>query len=116
MSKVLACTQQQVFGRNRPVKNFLQISQESQSNWWKQEGIHCLGDMRTHEAGQSSSTSEFRDSDLTNGPSLQLFPCSALSLMAIFIYLFIYFAVLGLEIRAYTLSHSTIPFYCDGFF
>jgi hypothetical protein len=33
----------------------------------------------------------------------------------IFIYLFI-FAVLGLKLRAYTLSHSTSPFFCDGFF
>jgi hypothetical protein len=33
-----------------------------------------------------------------------------------FIYLFIYFAVLGLELRAYTLSHSARPFFfCDGF-
>jgi hypothetical protein len=24
--------------------------------------------------------------------------------------------VLGLELRAYTLSHSSSPFYCDGFF
>jgi hypothetical protein len=33
----------------------------------------------------------------------------------LFIYLFTYFAVLGLEIRAFTLSHSTSPF-CDGYF
>jgi hypothetical protein len=30
-------------------------------------------------------------------------------------YLFIYFAVLGLKLRAYTLSHYTSPF-GDGFF
>jgi hypothetical protein len=30
-------------------------------------------------------------------------------------YLFLFFVVLGLELRAYTLSHSTSPF-CDGFF
>jgi hypothetical protein len=29
--------------------------------------------------------------------------------------LFFFFVVLGLELRAYTLSHSTIPF-CGGFF
>jgi hypothetical protein len=34
----------------------------------------------------------------------------------LFIYLFIYLAVLGFEPRAYTLSHSTSPFFCDGFF
>jgi hypothetical protein len=26
------------------------------------------------------------------------------------------FAVLGLELRAFTLSHSTNPIFCDGFF
>jgi hypothetical protein len=30
--------------------------------------------------------------------------------------IFIYFAVLGFELRAYTLSHFTSPFFCDGFF
>jgi hypothetical protein len=30
-------------------------------------------------------------------------------------YLFFFFLVLGLELRAYTLSHSTSPFFCDGF-
>jgi hypothetical protein len=30
--------------------------------------------------------------------------------------LFIYFVVLGLELRAYTLSHSTSPFFMMGCF
>jgi hypothetical protein len=29
---------------------------------------------------------------------------------------FFLFAVLGFELRAFTLSHSTSPFFCDGFF
>jgi hypothetical protein len=29
------------------------------------------------------------------------------------IYLFIYFAVLGLELRAFTFSHNTSPIFCD---
>jgi hypothetical protein len=33
-----------------------------------------------------------------------------------FIEYFILFAVLGFELRAYTLSHSTSPFFCDAFF
>jgi hypothetical protein len=34
--------------------------------------------------------------------------------LKIFVYLFI--VVLGFELRAYTLSHSTSPFFCDRFF
>jgi hypothetical protein len=29
---------------------------------------------------------------------------------------FFFFPVLGLKLRAYTLSHSTSPFFCDGLF
>jgi hypothetical protein len=32
------------------------------------------------------------------------------------LFYFIFFAVLGLELRAYTLSHSTSPFLMKGFF
>jgi hypothetical protein len=32
------------------------------------------------------------------------------------IYLFFFFAVLGFELRAYTLSHSISPFFVMGFF
>jgi hypothetical protein len=28
--------------------------------------------------------------------------------------IFFFFPVFGLELRAYTLSHSTSPFFCDG--
>jgi hypothetical protein len=31
-------------------------------------------------------------------------------------YFYFFFAVLGLELRAYTLSHSTTLFFCDRFF
>jgi hypothetical protein len=34
----------------------------------------------------------------------------------LFIYLFIYLLVLGFELRAYTLSHSTSPIFAMGFF
>jgi hypothetical protein len=30
--------------------------------------------------------------------------------------IFLFFPVLRLEVRAYTLSHSTSPIFCDGFF
>jgi hypothetical protein len=33
----------------------------------------------------------------------------------LFVCLFV-FAALGFELRAYTLSHSTSPFFCEGFF
>jgi hypothetical protein len=33
-----------------------------------------------------------------------------------FKFLFIYFAVLEFELRAYTLSSSTSPFFCEGIF
>jgi hypothetical protein len=33
-----------------------------------------------------------------------------------FFILLIFFAVLGFELRAYTLNHSTSPFFCDFFF
>jgi hypothetical protein len=33
-----------------------------------------------------------------------------------FCFCFCFFVVLGLELRAYTLSHSTSPFLCDVFF
>jgi hypothetical protein len=33
-----------------------------------------------------------------------------------FLFFFFFVAVLGFELRAYTLSHSTSPFFCDGFF
>jgi hypothetical protein len=35
---------------------------------------------------------------------------------AFLFYLFTYFVVLGFELRAYTLSHSTSPFFVMGFF
>jgi hypothetical protein len=31
-------------------------------------------------------------------------------------YIFLFFAVLGLELRAFTLSDSTSPIFCEGFF
>jgi hypothetical protein len=36
-------------------------------------------------------------------------------LVDLFIYLFIYLVVLGLELRAFTLSHSTSPIFVKGF-
>jgi Na+/proline symporter len=36
--------------------------------------------------------------------------------ICLFVYLFIFLAVLGFELRAYTLSHSTSPFFVMGFF
>jgi hypothetical protein len=39
-----------------------------------------------------------------------------LKISATKIYLFIYFAVLEFELRAYTLSYSTSRFFCDFFF
>jgi hypothetical protein len=41
--------------------------------------------------------------------------CVQLVLFYLFIYLFIYFAVLGLELRAFTLSHSPSHFSEDVF-
>jgi hypothetical protein len=46
-------------------------------------------------------------------PGVILSGCSFLSG---YYYYFIYFAVLGLELRAFTLSHATSPIFCDRVF
>jgi hypothetical protein len=44
-----------------------------------------------------------------------LLPHLSLKTALTFFFFFFFFAVLGFELRAYTLSHSASPF-CDGFF
>jgi hypothetical protein len=48
--------------------------------------------------------------------SMQITPNSCVSRDRVFKLYFIFFAVLGLELRAFTLSHSTSPSFVMGFF
>jgi hypothetical protein len=51
--------------------------------------------------------------DLSNLPSVKISNQAEVIFCLCF---FIYFAVLGLELKAYTLSHSTSPFFVMGFY